>query len=272
MRRNLALALMLAMVFATLSGCASKYGEQKTVVNYYPSCYAPIQDLRNREHDVAKGTAAGAAVGALGGALVGFLSSGGDWRGAVAGAAVGGVSGGVAGNIYASKQKEMDDNKRLASYLQDIDGDISGMDITAAAARRSLQCYDQQFKVLVADIKARTISRTVASQRFAEISNGREEAIAILGDLVAQGNNLSQQYEQAFVQEEQDISRPQKASAGKATASQKRSAIKTARKRTQTLKKKTQEIAQEKLQAQEVSSQQTVAINNIISDLEDARS
>ena len=58
--------------------------------------------------------------------------------GAVVGGATGGVAGTMAGNIYARKQQEADDNRRLASYLQDLDGDISNLDLAGAAARTSL--------------------------------------------------------------------------------------------------------------------------------------
>ncbi|MDR2604184.1 MAG: hypothetical protein LBC55_02385, partial [Desulfovibrio sp.] len=58
----------------SLSGCASKYGEQTTQVNYYPDCYAPIKDLRSSEYATAKSAGAGAAVGAVLGALVGYAA------------------------------------------------------------------------------------------------------------------------------------------------------------------------------------------------------
>lgn len=270
MKKFLACVMAGALAFSTLPGCASKYGTQKTTVNYYPACYQPIQDLRNSEHDVAKGTAAGAVVGALGGALLGLLASGGKWQGAVVGGAAGGVAGAVGGNIYASKQKEADDNRRLASYLQDIDGDISNLDITGAAARNSLQCYERQFAALVRDIKARTISREAAQARYSEISSGREEAIAILGDAAAYARNLDQQYEQALAAEQQQLQAPAKRAQGVATARKNSAAINTVRKRKQAFTQVASSLESEKSAAQTVSSQNTAEIQRLMREFDDS--
>lgn len=271
MRRCLSLCLVLVMALAVLPGCASKYGEKKTAVNYYPQCYAPIQDLRDREHDVAKSTAGGAAVGALGGALIGFLASGGKWQGAVAGAATGAVTGAVAGNVYASKQKEADDNKRLASYLQDIDGDISKLNVETAAARTSLQCYDRSFSALVSQIKARSIDRTAAQKRFGEITSGREEAMAILGDAISNARNLNQQYEDAFVNEERDMRSPQKAAQGRTVAKQKANAISSARKANRNLSKSISEAEQLRAQANTQNSADTQQFQALMASAEGTR-
>lgn len=244
MSRLTALFISFSLVLPVLSGCASKYGEQKTVVNYYPACYAPIQDLRDREHNVAKSTAVGGVIGALGGALVGILATG-KMEGAVMGAAVGGAGGLVAGNIYASKQQQADDNIRLASYLQDLDGDISNLDVSGAAAQSSLQCYNRQFNALLAAIKSKTISRQAAEARFAEIMSGREEANVILGQVVSNARSLQQEYEQAFIQEERNIQSPQKASQGMAAIQAKKQTINRGRNKTKqfaTVERKWQEV------------------------------
>lgn len=272
MRRSLSLALAVVLALAVLPGCASKYGEKKVTVNYYPACYKPIQDLRDRENDVTKGTVAGAAIGAVGGALLGFLSSGGKVEGAAAGAIAGGVAGGVTGNLYARKQKEADDNRRLASYLQDIDGDISGLDIDGAAARTSLQCYDKQFNVLIADIKANRISRAAAEQRYGEISAGREEAILIMGDLVTRGQNLDREYEQAFLSEENSFDAPAKGQVRRVSKRQAQTALKPARQRQNVLKQKVNEIRSEKDTAQKNTSQQQQLLADALATGESARS
>lgn len=271
MRRMLALFLTVPLLATALGGCASRYGEQKTTVNYYPGCYRPIQDLREREHDVAKGTAGGAAIGALGGALLGLLASGGKWEGAAVGAATGAATGGIVGNMYASKQRERDDNRRLASYLQDIDGDISNLDVTSAAARTSLQCYDQQFALLLKDIKARAVTREVAQRRYAEIASGREEAIALLGDAVIQGRNLDQQYEEAFASEERNLASPQQVAQGPARQREKARSINAARQRKQSLTQKTAALDRERAEAQSASQRQTQEINQAFADLADIR-
>lgn len=255
MSRLTALFISFSLILPVLSGCASKYGEQRTAVNYYPACYAPIQDLRDREHNVAKSTAVGGVLGALGGALVGILATG-KMEGAVMGAAVGGAGGLVAGNIYASKQQQADDNMRLASYLQDMEGDISHLDVSGAAAQSSLQCYNRQFNALIAAIKAKAVSREAAQARFAEIMSGREEANAILGQVVSNARALQQEYENAFIQEERNIQAPQKAAQGAAATQAKKQAINRGRQRSKqfsTVERKWQDV---KTSANEETSRQ----------------
>lgn len=271
MKKTLVFFLAVALVMPVLTGCASKYGEQKTVVNYYPACYQPIQELREREHNVAKATAGGAVMGALGGALIGLLASG-KWEGAVMGAAAGGVAGTVAGNIYASKQQEADDNRRLASYLQDIDGDISNLDVVGAAARNSLQCYDRQFATLIRDMKAGTISREAAQARYGEISSGREEAIAILGDAASHARNLDSQYEQALVAEQRNLETPVKVAEGPAAVKRKSAAINTARKRKTTLVQAANSFDAEKSAAQRISGTQNAEMQTVLRDLDLSKS
>lgn len=260
------LCAVIALTFLILPGCASKYAEQRTQVYYYPACYQPIQDLRNNEGNVGKSTAVGAGIGAVGGALIGLLATG-KWQGAVMGAAVGGVGGTMAGAAYGRRQQERDDNMRLAGYLQDIDGDISNLDITSAAARTSLQCYDRQFNVLLGQIKSRQITREAAQQRFAEIQNGREEAIAILGNAYQYGSNMNQQYEQAFVSEERQISAPVK----RASYQQNARTLNTARQRQRRLTQKTEAINETRSMAQANTAQQTQQINSAMAELQDIR-
>lgn len=236
MRKTLTVCLALALMLPVMSGCASKYGEQKTTVNYYPGCYAPIKDLRDRENTADHYTAGGAVMGALGGALIGLLATG-KWEGAVVGAAAGGASGAVAGNIYGKRTKEQEDTARLASYMQNLDGDISNLDIAGAAARTSLQCYDSRFNALVTDIKNRKINRQVAASRFAEISSGREEALAILGEVVTNANNLVDKYNNAFIREEQIMQSPQSAPTSPVVYQKKRQAINKGRSQVKKLEK-----------------------------------
>lgn len=271
MTRFLSIILSLALVFAVLPGCASKYGEQKTTVNYYPSCYRPIHDLRENEHAVAKGTASGAIIGALGGALLGLLSSGGKWEGAVTGAAIGGVTGGVSGNIYAQRQKELDDNRRLAGYLEDLDGDISNVDLSAAAARTSFKCYEQAFNRLKDDIKAKRVTREVAMKRFAEIRSGQEEAAAILGDLVVKTQDLELKYDQALQDEERVISSPQKMAEGRQAYVKKASALKKARTQTKQLAQKSKQLSSEKTSMQDTVNKNTEENSTYIAKYLDKR-
>lgn len=248
MHRLIAQAIIFFLVISSVPGCASNYGEQRTTVTYYPTCYQPIQDLRAREHNVAKGTIGGAMIGALGGALLGLLASGGKWEGAVVGGATGGVTGTMIGHSQASRQQMADDNRRMANYLQDIDGDISNLDIVGAAAKTSLQCYDRNFQTLLTEIRSKKISREAAQSRYAEIASGREEAIALLGDAASQGENLSRQYEQALAYEEQS---PQ------TTAQQSKNAnVQRAKSRNTALAKKAKSMRTETDQARSNTSNQ----------------
>lgn len=269
MRKLWVYILVCMLCLPTLPGCASKYGEQTTSVNYYPACYRPIQDLRENEYNVAKTTAGGAMLGALGGALLGLLASGGKWQGAVVGGAAGGVAGTVAGNVYATKQQEADDNRRLASYLQDIDGDISHLDVVGAAARNSLQCYDRQFAVLLRDIKARTISRESAQARYAEISSGREEAIALMGDAVTHARSLDQQYEEALIVEQRQLQAPVRQARSPMTANRKQAVIHAARQRKSVLTQKTSSLEAERVQAQNTTSMQLAELREDLAGIKD---
>ena len=97
MQRRAYLPLVFILVGGLLfSGCTSRYGEQRTRVNYYPQCYEPVNQLRKDENSTGKSTAAGAAGGALLGALIGGLATG-----KVEGALAGAVAGGAAGAAYS---------------------------------------------------------------------------------------------------------------------------------------------------------------------------
>ena len=201
---DMRIVCVLCLVLTLLPGCSSKYGQSRTSVQYYPACYRPIQQLRNTEYTVEKTTAGGAFIGAMGGALLGLLVTG-KAEGALVGGVAGAATGAVASNIYAKKKQIADDNRRLASYLEDIDGDIRHLNVVSASAQATLDCYDHKFQELLQLIRTRRISRAEAEERFDEIASGRDEAIAILGNAVTNGRDLDQQYEQAFQQEEQRV-------------------------------------------------------------------
>lgn len=164
-----ALPALLVSLCMLQAACASKYGEQKTKVEYYPACYQPVKDLRDHEHDGVTATIIGGVGGAIvGSALVGVLSGmkpAGFITGAVAGAALGGM----VSNVYWKAAKERDDTKRLYKYSELIDGDVSQMDVVQAAATASLQCYDRELAALVRNIKERKIDRQAAETRYREI-------------------------------------------------------------------------------------------------------
>ena len=189
MRFHITTILPCLVILSLLLGCASKYGAPQTKVNYYPQCYRPIHTLRAQEHDVAKATGGGALIGALGGALLGFLSRG-DLEGAIVGGVAGAATGAVMGNLYAKNQQIADENKRMMVYLEEIEGDIHNLDIVSASATSTLQCYDREFALLLEAITNKAVTRLEAENRFREISQGRDEALKLLGQAITRGRDF----------------------------------------------------------------------------------
>lgn len=287
MKPSCCLSWVLITFLMLSSGCASRYGEQKTVVEYYPACYKPIQDLRQSEHGQAKttvkGVILGSVLGVMGGAVIGALS-GLKPEGIVAGAVLGAVAGGLISSVYWDHSKISEDNKRLSTYLESIDGNISGMDVVTAAATSSLQCYDREFNFLISAIRERTIAKEAAAKRFAEISSGREEAISILGEVSKYGRDLNQEYAEAMKKEENIVLNPTKPQPKYATdddykryrarrqnKAKNAASIKRVRDKSESLIQKSDSIKRIQEEAQSVTARQTEEINKIMADLADIR-
>ena len=164
-----------------ISGCTSKYGDQKTKVNYYPQCYQPVNQLRQDENSTGKSTAAGAVGGALLGALIGGLATG-KASGAVAGAVAGGAAGAVAGNVYGKSKAQDRDAAYLHQYSQQLGSEAASMNRSTAAAKVAAKCYDEQFKLAAGQFKAGQITRMEFQDRYNEIRSGLEETSFILND------------------------------------------------------------------------------------------
>ena len=179
MRTRFLIPVLILSLALLAPGCASKYGDQITKVNYYPQCYQPVSDLRADENAVAKSTATGAIGGALIGAAIGGLASG-DWKGALAGAAVGGAGGAVAGHAYGKHKQQQRDAAYIAHYAQMLDEDTASMNRTTAAARVATNCYNTEFKRLVADYKAKRVTKEELKTRYEEIRSGLQEISYIL--------------------------------------------------------------------------------------------
>ena len=203
-------ALLLAAGFSTVlvAGCSSspvsKVGAT-TKVEYYPSCYEPVQHLRSTDGDMTRSVASGAVIGALGGALTGALVDG-DNRGrnAAIGAAGGALVGGAAG-YYTERQKQIsDDKQRIASYATDIDKSAADLDRTTAYAKASQSCYQREFTSLIEGRKANRINDTEGRKRLAEIVSGLQESnklLATVNGRVAENlDNYTQAYEQDLKQ------------------------------------------------------------------------
>lgn len=282
MRRDLAMLIILMLATTLTTGCASQYGAPRTQVYYYPACYQPLQDLRDREHNVTKTTVGTALFGAVAGVITGLAATGGKWQGAVVGGMAGAATGAVGGNIYAKNQQRREDNMRMASYMQQLDGDISALDLVSAAARTSLQCYDRQFNALVAAMEEGRVDPEAAHYRFGEIMSGREEAISLMGDVLSNAHELDERYEQALAQEEDAMRYPPREIDGddyyddyyEPRQAPTRQTITKARKRKNVFTKKTQALAQERNAAREISQRQISEMNTLYDaseQFEDAR-
>ena len=197
----------LGLAMLLLGGCASKYGPQTTTVQYYPQCYSPISELRRAESDYKQTVATGSIVGALVGALGGYLATG-KAEGAIVGAAAGTVAGTAVGYAQAESRQSADENRRMASYLSQLDGDISGLNGVTASARLAIQCYDKQFQEALAAYKAGRISKPELQARYAEIRSGSQEAANIMGQVVDSTLEKERQYQQALAQEAKKANRP----------------------------------------------------------------
>ena len=200
---------LLAALGMLASGCAtSKYGEQITTVNHYPQCYAPIQELRQADKDFNTTVAVSTTVGVIGGALIGFLASGGKAQGAAIGAAAGGVAGAGVGYAKAKQERIADDNRRMSSYLVDIEGDISGIDRATAAARVARDCYTREFQQAIAGYKAGSLTKTELTSRYTEIKNGCIEAASILDSMISTTDDKEREYQMAVQEEARLANRP----------------------------------------------------------------
>lgn len=211
-----------------LSGCTSKYGEQKTKVNYYPQCYQPVNQLRQDENSTGKSTAAGAVGGALLGALIGGLATG-KASGAVAGAVAGGAAGAVAGNIYGKSKTQDRDAAYLQQYSRQLGSEAASMNRSTAAAKVAAKCYDEQFKLAAGQFKAGQITRLEFQDRYNEIRSGLEETSFILNDTAAVMAKKDSEYQQALA-EPYTSAQPASSTSGSASSkSKKRSASSASR-------------------------------------------
>lgn len=200
MQRLVSIPLCLFLAAGLLiSGCTSKYGEQKTKVNYYPQCYQPVNQLRQDENSTGKSTATGAVGGALLGALIGGLATG-RASGAIAGAVAGGAAGAVAGNVYGKSKSQDRDAAYLHQYSQQLGSEAASMNRSTAAAKVAAKCYDEQFKLAADQFKAGQITRMEFQERYNEIRSGLEETSFILNDTATTMAKKDGEYQQALAE------------------------------------------------------------------------
>ncbi|MBP0943495.1 type VI secretion system-associated lipoprotein TagQ [Pseudomonas alliivorans] len=193
-----------------LTGCASspvsKVGAS-TKVEYYPTCYEPVQHLRQTDSDMTKSVATGAALGAVGGALAGALTGDSDKRArnVAIGAAGGALVGGAAG-YYTERQKQItDDNARIASYSTDINKSAADIDRSTAYAKASQSCYQREFTSLISGRKANTINATEGRKRLAEIVAGLKESNDLIAAVNGRAGEDLSSYTQAYEKDLQQV-------------------------------------------------------------------
>ena len=173
------------LFFLIITGCSSKTNVQLPNTRYYPNCAEPLEYVSKNNVDepssVGRGMAAGGLLSGLASIIVGALS--GNLRGSnvligvAAGTAVGGMVGGASGVSAAAKKN----NKKMAEYLEQIDGDIE--DITTvkqAAGTLSLQCYNKKYQTLLQDIRRHAITNNAAQAHFDEILAGTKAAAQLI--------------------------------------------------------------------------------------------
>lgn len=193
------LALLLAGSLL-LAGCASRYGQQKTKVNYYPQCYQPVAQLRQDENSAGTSTAVGAVGGAFLGALIGGLATG-KAEGALAGAAVGGATGAVAGNVYGKSQARDRDAAYLQAYSRQLGAESASMNRATAAAKIAAKCYDEQFQLAANQFKAGQITRLDFQNRYNEIRSGLEETSFILNSTATTMAQKDSEYQKVLAEQ-----------------------------------------------------------------------
>ncbi|MEL7639643.1 MAG: hypothetical protein AAGU21_08360 [Solidesulfovibrio sp.] len=201
---QLKMAFRLSLVFLVVvsilfSGCASQYGRQMTVVQYYPECYAPIAKLRDEEKQFVSNVTAGAVIGAVAGAAIGGALGGG--RGALAGAGAGLLMGaGVAAAL--TKYKQVQDDQQRRGYLsRDMAAEAATLDRVGLSAALAAKCYREQFDKLLADYNAGGMSKEEFQARSLEIISGLNEIAVITKSFNGEANMRLQQY-QAMLQDE----------------------------------------------------------------------
>ena len=203
--------LLVAAGFSTvLTGCATSPVSKvasTTKVEYYPSCYEPVQHLRATDSDMTKSVVTGAALGAAGGALLGALTGDSEKRGrnAAIGAAGGALAGGAAG-YYTERQKQIsDDNQRIGSYATDVNKRAADIDRSTAYAKASQSCYQREFDNLISGRKAKTINDTEGRKRLAEIVAGLKESNDLITAVNGKAGEDLSNYTQAYEKDLQQV-------------------------------------------------------------------
>lgn len=184
--------ILMAVLALAICACAKNSGENYTT--YYPQCRQPILDMQSMGPSygrAVKGAAAGGLVGGATGFFLGLLFNGGNLANAgisaAVGAATGSLTGGISGGMSGGPNNA-EENMLLARYYDQIDGDISGLDVRQAAGTVAMQCYRKRLAELDSMEKSGKIAPLAADKRRIEIEHGMAQARELIGN--AQNGNL----------------------------------------------------------------------------------
>lgn len=193
-KRPFRAVVVVTMILSFLvSGCASQFGKQTTVVNYYPECYEPIAKLRQEEKSFVTNIAAGALIGAAAGAIIGGLVAGG--RGALIGAGIGAVAGGGIGAAVAKYNQVKNDQQRRAMLSRDMATEAATLDRVGVSAALATKCYKEQFERLLADYKAGNMPKEEFQARSVEIITALNEISTITKNFNGEAAKRLEQYQ-----------------------------------------------------------------------------
>lgn len=186
--------IFIVAISLLLTGCASQYGRQTTVINYYPNCYSPIAQLREEEKKFVHNVATGAIVGTIVGAAIGAAVGGA--RGAAIGAGAGALAGGGIAAVL-TKYKQVEDDKLRRSYLsKDMATEAATLDHVGLSAAMASKCYKEEFDRLLADYKSGSMSRENFQARATEIISGLNEITQITKSFNKEAETRMTQYQQ----------------------------------------------------------------------------
>ena len=210
---NHLLVIPLVILSLIMPACMPKIpGFEQMRPEYYPQCYQPLRDLEESQTALLKRTMLGVATGSALGALFGGLKGGtkGLLVGIVGGASAGGLLGYGLGKMVQIK----DDKERMRSYQADMDVDMLNASRVEQYAMASMECYNREFKRLIADYKQGRRSKEEVEARYQEIRRGLTHISGILKEAREKLEERDKEYRNAFEREakEKGISTPNVAS------------------------------------------------------------
>ncbi|MDU9408940.1 glycine zipper 2TM domain-containing protein [Ectopseudomonas mendocina] len=252
-----------------ISGCSTSAVNRvgkSTEVTYYPSCYQPVQHLRDTDSNLTRSVATGAVLGAVGGALAGALTADKEdrKRNAAIGAAGGALVGGAAAYYTTKQQQISDDRQRIGSYSTDINASASTFDRSIAYAEASQSCYQNEFSNLLKQRKSGAVNEEEGRKRLAEIVSGLNESNNLITAVNGKAGEDLSNYTQAYEADLKNVgvARTEVATAAKTPAKKPAKVPAEAVKTEQVL----QQAEAKKAKSQQVATAGTTKVNSMCSN------